>query len=132
MKILKFAVGLFFAVLFLNWVQPDPPPIEAATFDAYCVNRSSFTATLATTARIPDTDPGDILWSVIVGSSSVSGGQLAIYNSSGTSSNQVADLEIDSVRDVLFSLRVSSAITYSMSGGAGAVTILWCNEEEPD
>lgn len=117
------------------------------TFFFFCVsvvfgersmsNRSSRTVTADSLQRLPGSNPGDILSSVMVSScSSTPGSLFQIYDSSGQDSRQIASLHtstsptptftVNCMRQYDFFLTVSSAITYTTTNGAD-VTILWQN-----
>lgn len=134
--------NLVTALLFVLFVSltprlfpPGPEPSEAATFVSGCVDRSSYTAVTATTARLPNSGPGSILYSVIVSSRGGDGAEFTLYDSSGTAGTGAKNLgvyEADTNFQYDFSLRISSAVTYTSKAGAStlapALMFLWCGE----
>lgn len=127
MRKLIFGLTLFvFGLAGLSLLPPEP--LGAVTFTSWCVDMSSNTTSLETTVRIPASGPGDILASVIVGSAAATSGQILLYDNVAGTTNLIANLETDSIRQVEFGVRISSAITYTTSGAAGSVTILWCDD----
>ena len=103
-------------------------------------NRSSRTITAETTVRVSSSSPGDILSSVQITSCTNTAGQyFRIYDSSAQVSGLIAQINIstaialnaaaiDCRREYNFSIRLSSALTYTTTAGAD-VTILWSKEQ---
>lgn len=104
----------------------------------WSANRASRTATVDTLSRIPNTGPGDELYKVLVTSCATApGASFRIYDSSGIATSTISlnipistfslgGLSQDCSKSYEFSLRISSAITYTTTG-AGEVIILWNN-----
>lgn len=114
--------------------------LHALSEVAWLVNNSSNTSAPATTVYIGGSDGDDILDSVIVGDCSTTGaGRLTVYDSSGTTDTLLTILDTstapitgvtagagDCRNQYIYSVRITSGITYSMTGDAN-VTILWRN-----
>ena len=113
-----------------------------ANAQVWVSDRSSRTTTAESLVRIPNSGPGDVLSSVIVSScSSTSGASFSVFDSSQQSSGLIARLHVSTsmVANVVqeqgclgqydFSLRISSAITYTTTNGAD-ITILWNNNSK--
>ena len=108
----------------------------SANAQVWVSDRSSRTISADTLQRIPRSGPGDVLTRVLVTSCSATAGDVfRIFDSSGVASSTIAaniqmstftlgGLAQDCVKEYLFLLRVSSAITYTKQG-AGEVVILW-------
>ena len=101
-------------------------------------NRSSRTITADTLVRIPNSNPGDTISSVIITSCSiVPGSVFTLYDSSGQASRLISQIHTSTspsgtftascIRQYDYFIRVSSAITYTTTFAAD-VTILWHND----
>lgn len=103
------------------------------------VNSASVTTTAETTVRIPNSNPGDVIVSVIINDcSSTAGSTFTLYDSSmqvansfgalDTSTTPVAGIGQDCRRQVFYEHYVSSSITYTTSAAGASITILWFND----
>lgn len=82
---------------------------------------SSFTTTNDTLQRIPNARTIER----VVASSVTTGGLLKIYDSSATATNQIAAVTLNSANFYPFEVQLSSGLTYSTTGNANGVTIIY-------
>ena len=102
--------------------------LMAAWNDADLINQASFTLANPSLANIKGTRPGDVLRGVILSTETKL--LVNIYDSSGTSTNQIASLGVSTVgiinsEYIPFNVRVSSGLTISISGNTKGVTFIY-------
>lgn len=95
-------------------------------------NKSTNPVTASTLAVLSDSDPGDILGSLLINSRATAPETIKLYDSSGTATNLIGTISISSgvigmSSEYRYNLRVSSAITFTKSGGTSDITIIWKN-----
>lgn len=101
-----------------------PLSLKASQLESYNLLQSSYITHTVTLRQLPAQLPGNVFYSIVVGSVST-GGRIIVYDSSGTANNIVADVDL-TVRGVYeYSVSMSSGITYTTSGTNPGITILY-------
>ena len=105
--------------------------ISSVSYSAYIddVDKTSFTITNDGPVLISSATAGSVLRSVII-SSGAPNFQIKIYDSKGTAVNQISNLSgsgtADNSKQIIFDVRISSGITYTIVGNnAGGVTFIY-------
>lgn len=94
------------------------------------INTASTTYTNDSFKRIPGSLPGSELFAVVV-PSATSGGVLGLYDSSGAASGFISSVTLQAIYNPIFQVRVSSGITYTTTGNANGVVIIYRNPTLP-
>lgn len=111
---------LFFAALFLV-----PSAVKAGTQESYNLFQSSYVTQSVSLRLIPAVLPNSVFYGVVVGTTA-SGGRVQIFDSSGTSTNQFADIATGVQGFYPYSVLLSSGITYTTTGiGNGGITLIY-------
>lgn len=83
---------------------------------------------------IPNTNPGDILGSLLINQRSAAAETIKLYDSSGTATGLIGTITLstgtaaaNSGNEYVYNLRLSSAATITKSAGSADVTIIWKN-----
>lgn len=101
-----------------------PGVVRAANIESYNHLASTFVNTAFTNRLITNTHPGSIFIGVVIGSVTT-GGSLVIYDSSGTATNQIANISLSNVQDPRFEIKLSSGLTITTAGVTNGVTLLF-------
>jgi len=115
-------------VLPLLVVMLSLPVAAGSSFINPCIFKSSHTRTSDTTKEISSTKHVKYLRSVIV-SSPTADGWMTIYNSRGAASNEIGTVDLGTANQYNYDLSISSGLTYTTSGNANGVTILYQDKE---
>lgn len=101
----------------------------------FWVNKSTNPQAGSLLTYLPNSKPGDMLGSVIIGIPSASTGTLILYDSSATANNIIGTVDISTgntgsagypPREFIYNVRLSSGLTFSLTGiGSPNITILW-------
>lgn len=112
--------------LFLLLVGLARVTANAAAIESYNLLTASYTETTDTIRNIPQTPPGTIFMGVVVGSTgTLQSGTLKVYNSSGTATNQITSITLNSLGVYPFEVLLSSGLSYATTTSNSAVTILY-------
>lgn len=95
-----------------------------ARMDVYSVAQSSFTASDDSVVYVEGTEKGDILVGVVVSTVSASG-SLILYDSQVSAANTIAVIDLATIQNAKFDVRVSSGIAYTTANNSQGVTILY-------
>ena len=90
------------------------------TFTNPCVFASSFTKT-AESAYIP----AGYFYGVIIGSASVGSGNIAVYDSTWTTVNQIGNIGIDTKGVYEYQTYLKNGLYYVISGNSAGLSIIW-------
>ena len=103
----------------------------------YEVDSSTNPVQASTLSVVPNSNPGDILGSIVINQRSAGAETLTIYDSSGVASGSLGIIDLstgtaptggpNTFNEYRYNIRVSSAITFTKSAANSNITIIWKN-----